>query len=551
MKKAFCVLVIVFLFAFLGAASADSVILYFSCTGTTEKIAEWIAEETEADLYRILPEIPYTEEDLDYYSGGRADQEQEDDTARPEIANMPGSLDQYDTVFLGYPIWHGKAPKIMYTLLENVNIQGKTIVPFCTSASSPIGSSATILQGLTGDVATWLKGKRFGRTSEQSEVSAWIRDLDLPAWSKTIYITVENRTMAATLSDNASAKALYALMKQNDITVAMQDYGGFEKVGPLGTKIVQCDEEITTAPGDIILYQGDKITIYYAENTWTFTRLGHIDGATAENMKTFLGDGDPTVTFSVADPSAQLPEHRISVTTDGHGTASADPVSGPEGTEVTLTAVPDKGYAFREWKVLSGEAEVKDNRLIIGKTDVEIQAVFEKQKIDISEKGKISSIKDQVYTGKAIRPAITVKVGKTKLTSGTDYKLTWKKNKNVGTATVTVSGKGDYTGKLTATFTILPRPTVITSLKSARGRLTVNWKKSSGITGYEIAYGFDKDFRDAKTIRVIGAATVSKEIKKPEAGRMYYVRIRTYKTVRGERIYSAWSKAKHRKISGS
>ena len=96
-------------------------------------------------------------------------------------------------------------------------------------------------------------------------------------------------------TDNPSAKAFYQLLKQGNITIEMKDYGRFEKAGPLGTKIVQSDEKITTVPGDIILYQGDKMTVYYAPNTYTFTKLGHINGATAENTKAFLGDGDPVV----------------------------------------------------------------------------------------------------------------------------------------------------------------------------------------------------------------------------------------------------------------
>ena len=114
-----------------------------------------------------------------------------------------------------------------------------------------------------------------------------------------IQITVGDRTMSATLSDNASAKAFYELLKQGPVSIDMHDYGSFEKVGPLGTDIVKSDESITTTPGDIILYQGNQVTIYYDVNTWNFTLLGHVDGATGENMREFLGDGNVTVSFSL------------------------------------------------------------------------------------------------------------------------------------------------------------------------------------------------------------------------------------------------------------
>ena len=121
------------------------------------------------------------------------------------------------------------------------------------------------------------------------------------AMNRTINVTVNGETRTATLSDNASAVAFYTLLSEESITIDMHDYGGFEKVGPLGTEIVRSDEDITTTPGDIILYLGSNITIYYDVNSWDFTLLGHIDGATGENMREFLGEGNPSVTFSLPE----------------------------------------------------------------------------------------------------------------------------------------------------------------------------------------------------------------------------------------------------------
>ena len=117
--------------------------------------------------------------------------------------------------------------------------------------------------------------------------------------SRTIFVTVNGETRSAVLSDNASADAFLALLREGDVVIDMHDYGGFEKVGPLGTSIVRSDESITTKPGDIILYQGDQVTVYYDVNTWNFTLIGHVDGATGENMRAFLGDGNVTVSFSL------------------------------------------------------------------------------------------------------------------------------------------------------------------------------------------------------------------------------------------------------------
>ncbi len=164
------------------AGSGSSILVaYFSCTGTTEQIAGWIAEETGADLYEIIAETPYTEEDLNYNnSSSRANQEQADSSARPAISGSVESMEQYDVIFLGYPIWHGQAPRIISTFLERYDFTGVTIIPFCTSHSSGIGSSAENLHDLCSDTVTWLDGRRFSGDAAESDIVEWIDSLELP-----------------------------------------------------------------------------------------------------------------------------------------------------------------------------------------------------------------------------------------------------------------------------------------------------------------------------------------------------------------------------------
>ena len=151
----------------------------FSATGTTEKIAEYAADILNADIYEIVPQDPYTDEDLAYYTGGRADQEQSDPSARPAISGSVEDMSQYDTVLIGYPIWHGQAPKIIYTFLESYDFSGKTILPFCTSHSSGIGSSAENLHDLVPDNVTWLDGTRFAAGTSESEIKVWLESLEI------------------------------------------------------------------------------------------------------------------------------------------------------------------------------------------------------------------------------------------------------------------------------------------------------------------------------------------------------------------------------------
>ena len=159
--------------------STKTLVVYFSCTGTTELVAEYITEILGADSYRIVPEDPYTEADLAYYTNGRADQEQNDPDVRPAISGGVENMDEYDTIILGYPIWHSQAPRIISTFLENYDFSGKIIVPFCTSHSSGIGSSADNLHSLCAEAVEWRDGKRFESGVSKESVQKWIEEIGI------------------------------------------------------------------------------------------------------------------------------------------------------------------------------------------------------------------------------------------------------------------------------------------------------------------------------------------------------------------------------------
>jgi len=154
-------------------------VAYFSATNTTKCVAQYIADAQDANLYEIIPAIPYTSADLNYNnSSSRTSLEINDPSARPEISGSVDNMEDYDIVFLGYPILWGQAPRIISTFLESYDFNGKTIVPFCTSASSGIGSSARNLHSLT-DGASWLDGQRFSGSASQSTVQTWVNGLNL------------------------------------------------------------------------------------------------------------------------------------------------------------------------------------------------------------------------------------------------------------------------------------------------------------------------------------------------------------------------------------
>lgn len=158
---------------------SKTLVAYFSATGTTRGVAQTIAQVLGADLYEIVPEQPYTDADLNYSDdNSRSTVEMNDPAARPAIAGSVENMEQYDTVFVGYPIWWYDAPRIVSTFLESYDFSGKTIIPFCTSGGSGLGSSPDNLAQLT-EGAQWLSGQRLNGGSSQEDVAQWIDSLGL------------------------------------------------------------------------------------------------------------------------------------------------------------------------------------------------------------------------------------------------------------------------------------------------------------------------------------------------------------------------------------
>lgn len=152
----------------------DAAVVYFSATGNTKKIAEKMAEITNADLYEIQPVEAYTDEDLNYNDNScRANQEMNDENARPEIQNDLSVIENYETVYLGYPVWWGTAPRIIDTFLETYDLSDKNVYVFCTSGGSGIENSMSDL----ADKANIIDGHRFDTEATDKEIEEWLESL--------------------------------------------------------------------------------------------------------------------------------------------------------------------------------------------------------------------------------------------------------------------------------------------------------------------------------------------------------------------------------------
>lgn len=329
-----------------------TLVAYYSYTGDCRQITKTLIGLIEADVLEIQP----AEKGLKYDANGYALGTQLLNTikANPDKASSYPSIDPvttdlsvYNNFIIVTPLWWSQMAAPMQTFLFNYGkqMEGKHVALVVSSHSSSIervvADAGRLLTKVTwmGD-ALWINAGNRSRTA--SLATDWLTTLNFKKSNmetKKIYLSVDGATRSVTLADNAATQALLATLEKGAITYEADDYGGFEKVGALGRSLPTSNERITTVPGDIMLYQGDQLVIFYGSNQWSYTRIGQIDGATAESLKTFLraGLGSVQVTLSLSMPTAV-----------GNIRAKAD----DDGTYVSLSGIrianPAKGIFVRD-----------------------------------------------------------------------------------------------------------------------------------------------------------------------------------------------------------
>ena len=159
---------------------SKKLVAYFSASGVTKNAAEKLAEAAQADLYEIQPEVPYTEEDLNWLDGNsRSSKEMKNKSFRPSLKDQDADIDAYDVIFLGFPIWWYVAPTIVNTFLEAYDFSGKTIVLFATSGGSGFGKTVSELAKSVSPSATIKKGQLLNGHIEKDELASWVQSLHL------------------------------------------------------------------------------------------------------------------------------------------------------------------------------------------------------------------------------------------------------------------------------------------------------------------------------------------------------------------------------------
>lgn len=164
-----------------STGSGKTLVVYYSASGNTKGVAEKIAELTEADLFEIQPTEPYTDDDLNWTNDdSRVSREHDDESLRDVelVSTTVENWDSYDTVYIGYPIWWGIAAWPVNNFVKDNDFTGKTVIPFCTAASSGIGDSGDLLEDMAG-TGNWIEGTRFRGGASESDISSWIDSLGL------------------------------------------------------------------------------------------------------------------------------------------------------------------------------------------------------------------------------------------------------------------------------------------------------------------------------------------------------------------------------------
>lgn len=163
------------------AAAEKIIVVYFSASGNTKRVAEFVADETDAELFELIPAEPYTDEDLNWRDSDSRVNKEHDDPELQDIALTTTQIpdwDSYDTVFVGYPIWWQEAAWPINNFIKGNDFTGKQVIPFCTSTSSGFGESGSKLAEMAG-TGTWLDGMRFSENGDESDIRGWVQSLNL------------------------------------------------------------------------------------------------------------------------------------------------------------------------------------------------------------------------------------------------------------------------------------------------------------------------------------------------------------------------------------
>ena len=310
------------------AASADEagkvLVVYYSYTGNSRQIVQSLTDQIDADVMEIEPAEKGLQYEANNYALGM--QLLNAINAAPDAPDSYPAIDPvsitdlsgYDNIIIVTPLWWSQMAAIMQTYLFNYGPQmaGKHVGLIVSSHSSDIPQVVLDAKRLVPDAvwmgdALWIKASNHANRA--ALISNWIASLDFAQGQSSmddkLYITIDGVTQSATLVDNAATRELMTRLRVAPITVTLNSSGGFEIWGALGFALPTSNEQVDAQTGDMVLYNGSNICLFYGSNSWSYTRLGHIDDLNTSELRTFLkaGESNIGVTLSLAPGSPVKP----------------------------------------------------------------------------------------------------------------------------------------------------------------------------------------------------------------------------------------------------
>lgn len=328
------------------ANTGKTLVAYYSYTGNCRSIVGTLANQLAADVLEIQPAQKGQRYEANGYALGtqllnaiKAAPDQA--SSYPAIDPVSTSLDDYQNIIIVTPLWWSQMAAIMQTFLFNYGPQmaGKHVGLIVSSASSSISQVVADSRRLVPD-ATWMGEALWindrNRSNTATLVSEWLAKQNFQsatAESKEMNITINGQTQRVALAQNQAARALAAKLQDGPLTVTLNSSGGFEIWGPLGFSLPTSNEQIKAQPGDVVLYNGSNICLFYGSNSWSYTRLGRIEGLSEAELRSFLraGESNISVTLSAASTPTTVGRIRGAKANDNCYTLSGQRTDRPSG----------------------------------------------------------------------------------------------------------------------------------------------------------------------------------------------------------------------------
>ena len=287
--------------------TSSTLVVYYSYTGNCRAIVTTLTEQLKSDVLEILPSQEGLKYDADNYKIGSElisaiRNKPNDASSYSGIKPVNRDASQYETIIVVTPLWWSNMAAIMqsYLFQNGSKMAGKKIGLIVSSHSSSIAevekdAKRLIPGGVFEKESLWINNSNHAKRSDL--ITEWLEP-NQTTTSMTMNITAGGKTITATLADNVTAEALAEKLKSGSVTVEMKA-NVFEHYGPLGFSLERHDEQIAAVSGDIMLYNGDNICVFYGSNSWSYTPLGKVDGKTADELKAFFGTSTISVTYSL------------------------------------------------------------------------------------------------------------------------------------------------------------------------------------------------------------------------------------------------------------